>query len=325
MVKAIRIHAHGGPEVMRWEDCDPGAPGPGQLRLRTVAIGVNFRDILVRTGLHPGAALPSGLGFEAAGIVEAVGSSVEGFRAGDRVVCAGGPDRGYAEAWVVPAWRCLALPDGIDERRAAAMMVRGMTARFLLFAVHPVKRGDAILIHAAAGGVGLIVCQWARSLGATVIGTVGSEAKAEIARAHGCEHALVLGRDDFVAAAREITAGRGVDVVYDSIGRDTFEGSLRCLRPRGVLASFGESSGDPQPVPPRRLGQMGSLFLTHPSLPHYTATRAELEETAGDLFAAVLGGTVRIEVNQEYALEDAAQAHRDLESRRTTGSTILIP
>jgi NADPH2:quinone reductase len=321
--KAVRVYENGGPEVMRWEAFDPGAPGPGQLLLRHTAVAVNYRDIHVRTGLHA-VPLPTGLGIEGAGIVEAIGPDVAGFRVGDRVACAGGQDNAYAEQRIVPAWRTVKLPDAIDDRTAAAMMVRGMTARYLLFATYPVKKGDAILVHSAAGGVGLILCQWAAHLGATVIGTVGSEAKVAVARANGCAHPIMRGRDDFVAKVREITAGRGVDVVYDSVGRDTFEGSLRCLRPRGLLASFGEASGDPQPVPPRRLGQMGSLFLTHPSLPHYTATRGELEETAADLFRVVADGTVKIDVTRTYALQDAAQAQRDLESGRTTGSPVLI-
>jgi NADPH2:quinone reductase len=317
------VYENGGPEVMRWEEFDPGDPGPGQLRLRHRAVAVNYRDIYVRTGLHA-VKLPTGLGIEGAGVVEAIGPDVAGFRVGDRVACAGGPDNAYAEHRIVPAGRTLKLPDAIDDRTAAAMMVRGMTARYLLFATYPVKQGDAILVHSAAGGVGLILCQWARHIGATVIGTVGSPDKAAVARAAGCAYPIVRTGEDFVARVRGITGGRGVDVVYDSVGRDTFEGSLHCLRPRGLLASFGEASGDPDPVPPRRLGQMGSLFLTHPSLPHYTATRAELEETAADLFRVVADGTVKIDITRTYALKDAAQAHRDMETGRTTGSPVLV-
>jgi NADPH2:quinone reductase len=248
---------------------------------------------------------------------------VKDFSPGDRVATVCRPDSAYAEARIAPAARVVKLPDGIAERTAAAMMVRGMTARYLLHATYRVKPGDTILVHAAAGGVGLILCQWAKHLGATVIGTVGSDDKAAVARAHGCDH--VLRYDDFAEQVRELTDGKGVPVVYDSVGRSTFENSLKCLRPRGVLASFGESSGDPEPVSVRRLGQLGSLFVTHPSLPDYTATRAELLETANDLFAMVASGKIRIEINHSYPLREAAQAHRDVEARKTTGSVVLIP
>ena len=323
MSRRIRVYENGGPEVLRFEDFEPGEPRPGEVRLRQTAIAVNYREIYVRNGLHK-LALPTGLGIEGAGVVEAVGPGVEHLAVGQRAAACGGPDNAYAEHRIVPAWRAIALPDAIDDRTAAAMMVRGMTARYLLFATYPVKKGDTILVHAAAGGVGLILCQWAHALGATVIGTVGSPNKAELARANGCAHPLVLGRDDFVAKVKEITGGKLCDVVYDSIGKTTFEDSLHCVRPRGVLASFGESSGDPDPVPPRRLGPLGSIYLTHPSLPHYTATRAEFEACARDLFGAATDGTVKIAVNHVYPFAEAAQAHRDLEARRTTGSTILI-
>jgi len=324
-MKAIRFHATGGPDVLRLEDVPVGEPGPGQVRLRNTAIAVNFRDVLVRQGVHAVKSLPSGLGLESAGVIDALGPDVGGLEVGDRVVCVAGPDGAYAQMRVVPAQRVIPLPERIDERTAAAMMVRGMTARYLLHDTYRVRPGDTILIHAAAGGVGLIVCQWAKHLGATVIGTVGSDDKAEIARAYGCDHAIVYTRDDFVGRVRVLTGGEGVPVVYDSIGRTTFEGSLACLARRGVLASFGEASGDPDPVPPRRLGALGSIYLTHPSLSDYTATRAQLLATAADLFAIVISGGVRIAVTATYALADAARAHADMEQRRTTGSTVLIP
>jgi NADPH:quinone reductase len=322
-MKAIRIHAIGGPEVMRFEDVELGAPGPGEVRIRHSAVALNFRDVLVRRGQHAVKSLPSGLGTESAGTIDAVGPGVKDFAPGDRVATVCRPDCAYAEARIAPAARVVKLPDGIDERTAASMMVRGMTARYLLHATYKVKPGDTILVHAAAGGVGLILCQWAKHLGATVIGTVGSDEKAAVARAHGCDH--VLRYDDFAGQVRDLTDGKGVPVVYDSVGRATFENSLKCLRTRGVLASFGESSGDPPPVSVRQLGNMGSLFVTHPSLIDYTATRPELLETANDLFAIVKSGKVKIEINHEYPLRDAVQAHRDVEARKTTGSVVLIP
>jgi NADPH2:quinone reductase len=312
---------------MRLEDVPPPAPGPGEVRLAQAAVGVNFRDIYVRKGLYAGPPLPSSLGFEGAGAVEAVGPGVTRFKAGDRVACAGGPDNAYARHRVVPAERCVALPTGIDEKTAAAMMVRGMTARYLLFATYRLARGETILVTAAAGGVGLILTQWAKHLGATIIGTVGSEDKVALARKNGCDQVLVLprGASDFSARVRELAGGRGVDAVYDSVGRDTFEASLKCLRPRGHMIVYGTSSGEPEPIAPRRLNLMGSLHLTYPGLPHYTATREELERTAADLFDVVGAGIVKIAVNQSYPLAEAARAHADLESRKTTGSTILIP
>jgi NADPH2:quinone reductase len=322
-MKAIRFHQPGGHEVMRFEDVPLGEPRAGQVRIRHTAVALNFRDILVRRGQHSVPSLPSGLGSESAGVVEAVGPGVAECAVGDRVVCVAGPDGAYAEARIVPSARVLKLPHFIDDRTAACMMVRGMTARYLLHATYKVKAGDTILVHAAAGGVGLILCQWAKHLGATVIGTVGSENKTAIARTHGCDH--VLGYDDFAARVRELTGGQGVPVVYDSVGKVTFENSLKCLRPRGVLASFGESSGDPPPVSVRKLGLMGSLFVTHPSLRDYTASRQDLLETANDLFAMVGSGKIKIEINHSYPLREAAQAHRDVESRKTTGSVVLIP
>jgi NADPH:quinone reductase len=323
MVKAFRFYEHGGPDVLRLEDVATGEPQRGELRIRNTAVAVNFRDVLVRRGTHVVKEFPSGIGLESAGVVEAVGPGVDDFAIGQRVVCVTGPDTAYAQARIIPAARAIVLPPAIDERTAAAMMIRGMTARYLLKETYPVKPGDSILIHAAAGGVGQIVCQWAKHLGATVIGTVGSDEKAAVARAHGCDHALVLGKDNIVERVRGLTGGEGVPVVYDSIGKATFEDSLRCLRRRGILASFGEASGDPDPVPPRRLGQLGSLYVTHPSLGDYTATRAALVETANDLFNMVMSGKIRIDIGTTYPLAEAPRAHADLEARRTTGSIVL--
>jgi NADPH2:quinone reductase len=325
MGKAFRFYQHGGPEVMRWEDVDVPPPAAGQVRMRNTAVAVNYRDVLIRRGVHEVRAFPSGIGLESAGVVEAVGSGVTDMAVGDRIACVAGPDGAYAETRNVPAARAVKLPDSIDERTAASMMIRGMTARYLLHDTYTVRSGDAILVHAAAGGVGLILCQWAKHLGATVIGTVSTDDKAAVARAHGCDHPIVYTREDFVERVKEITEGEGVAVVYDSVGRTTFDGSMRSLRRRGVLASYGEASGDPEPVPPRKLGQLGSIWLTHPSLPDYTATRADLLNTSSDLFAMVLSGKVTIEISHSYALKDAAQAHADLEARKTTGSIVLIP
>ncbi len=324
MSKAFRIHQTGGPEVMRWEDVEVGEPGAGQVRLRHTAVAVNYRDILIRSGAHAAPSLPCGIGIESAGVIDAIGPGVSGFTIGQRVACVAGPDGAYAEMRLVPAARVVPLPPAIDERTAAAMMIRGMTARYLLRETYDVQPGDTILIHAAAGGVGLIMCQWAKHLGATVIGTVSSHAKAEIARAHGCDHVIIYTEEDFAERVRALTGGAGVPVVYDSIGKTTFERSAMCLQKRGVLVSFGEASGDPDPVPPRRLGQLGSIYLTHPSLGDYTATREALLATAGDLFEMVGSGKVKIEINHSYALKDAAQAHQDMEARKTTGSVVLI-
>jgi NADPH2:quinone reductase len=322
-MKAYRFDRHGGPEVLRFEHVPQPEPGPGEVRIRHTAVALNFRDILVRRGQHTVASFPSGLGTESAGVVEAVGDGVTDFAVGDVVATVCRPDCAYAEARIAPAARVVKLPDGIDPRTAASMMVRGMTARYLLRATYAVKPGDTIVIHAAAGGVGLIVSQWAKHLGATVIGTVGSDEKVAVAQAHGCDH--VLRYHDFAPKVRDITGGKGVPVIYDSVGRDTFENSLKCLAPRGILASFGESSGDPPPVSARMLGNMGSLFVTHPSLIHYTATRQDLLDTANDLFAMVSSGKIKIEVSRSYPLSEAAQAHRDVEARKTTGSVVLIP
>ena len=322
-MKAFRFHQPGGPEVMRFEDVTLAPPGAGEVRIRHTAVALNFRDIGVRRGQHAVPSLPSGVGTESAGVIEEVGAGVTEFKAGDRVACVARPDCAYAEARNAPAIRVVKLPDGLDERTAASMMVRGMTARYLLRATYKVQAGDTIVIHAAAGGVGQIVSQWAKHLGATVIGTVGSDDKVAVAKAHGCDH--VLRYEGFADKVREITGGKGVPVVYDSVGRATFEGSLLSLARRGILASFGESSGDPEPVSVRRLGPLGSVFVTHPSLIDYTATRAELLETANDLFTMVGSGKIKIDVNHTYALRDAAQAHRDVEARKTTGSVVMIP
>ena len=324
MSKAFRFDRHGGPEVLRFEDVELGAPGPGEVRMRNVAVAVNYRDVLMRRGTHAIRSFPSGIGLESAGVIDAVGPEVDGVAVGDRVACAGMPEGSYAELRIVPAARLIPLPAGIDERTAASMMIRGMTARSLLKDTYKVQPGDTILIHAAAGGVGLIMCQWAKHLGATVIGTVSSDEKAAVARAHGCDHPIVYTREDFAERVREITNGEGVPVVYDSIGKATFEGSLRCLRRRGVMASFGEASGDPDPMPPRRLGALGSIYLTHPSVSNYTVTRAELLAAANDLFAMVGSGKIKIEVSRTYPLRDAPRAHADLETRKTTGSIVLV-
>jgi NADPH2:quinone reductase len=323
-MKAFRIYKHGGPEVMQWEDVELPPPAAGQVRMRNTAVAVNYRDVLVRTGIHEVKSFPIGLGHESAGLVEAVGPGVTEVAVGDRVACVAPPDGSYAEARNVPAARVVPLPDDLDERTAASMMIRGMTARYLLLETYPVKAGDTIVIHAAAGGVGLIACQWAKHLGATVIGTVSTNEKAAIAKAHGCDHPIVYTREDFVARIKEITKGEGVPVVYDSVGRATFEGSMRCLRPRGVLASFGEASGHPDPIPPRQLGAMGSIYLTHPSLSHYIPTREALRRAANDLFAMVLSGKLKVAIGHTYALRDAPRAHAELEARKTTGSIVLM-
>ncbi|HQC71375.1 MAG TPA: quinone oxidoreductase [Candidatus Competibacteraceae bacterium] len=325
MTHAIRIHEYGGPEVLRWEEVAVGDPGPGELRIRHGAIGLNYIDVYHRTGLYPLPALPWTLGMEGAGRVEAVGPGVSEFKVGDRVAYASPPVGAYAEVRLMPADRVVALPDAIDERAAAAMLLQGMTAQYLLRRSYRVQAGDTILLHAAAGGVGLIASQWARHLGATVIGTVGSEAKATLARAHGCDHVIDYRRENIVERVREITGGAGVAVVYDSVGKDTFMDSLDCLRPLGMMVSFGNASGPVPAFEPGLLAAKGSLFFTRPSLMHYTARRADLLASAAELFAVVTGGAVKIEVNQTYPLAETAQAHRDLEARQTTGSTVLLP
>jgi NADPH2:quinone reductase len=324
MNHAIRIHQAGGPEVLHWEEVAVPPPAADEATLRHEAVGLNFVDIYHRSGLYP-LALPSGLGMEGAGVVEAVGRGVTDLKPGDRVAYAGGPIGAYAEKRNIPADRLVKLPAAIDCKHAAAMMLQGMTAQYLLRRTYRVQPGDAILIHAAAGGVGLITCQWAKALRATVIGTVGSDAKAALAKAHGCDHAIVYTREDFVERVKEITGGEGVPVVYDSIGKDTFTGSLDCLRPMGMMVTFGNASGPVPPLDLLELSKRGSLFITRPSLFTYTAKRADLVHSAGELFAAVTSGQVKIEVNQTYALKDAAQAQIDLAARKTTGSTVLLP
>lgn len=324
MVHAIRLNKTGGPEVLAWETVDLPSPAAGEATVRHHAVGLNFIDTYHRTGLYP-LALPSGIGLEGAGVVEAVGAGVTEVKVGDRVAYAGGPVGAYAEVRNIPAHRLLQLPASIAFNTAAAMMLQGLTTAYLLRRTYRVQAGDAVLIHAAAGGVGLIACQWAKALGATVIGTVGSTAKADIARAHGCDHVINYSSEDFVARVREITGGEGVPVVYDGVGKDTFMGSLNSLRPMGLLVSYGNASGPVDPLDLLLLSQKGSLFVTRPTLMNYTAKRADLEALGAELFEVVASGKVRIEVNQSYALKDAIQAHRDLEARKTTGSTILIP
>ena len=321
MAHAIRVHQVGGPEVLQWEKVAVGDPGPGQVKLRQEAAGLNFIDVYHRTGLYP-QPLPFTPGTEGAGVVKSVGADVEHVKPGDRVAYAG-PIGGYAEQRLIGADRLVKLPDSISSEQAAAMMLQGMTAQMLLRSVFPVAKGDTILIHAAAGGVGLIMCQWASALGATVIGTVGTDEKAELAREHGCTHPIVHSKQDFVAEVQRITDGEKLPVVYDSIGRDTFMRSMDCLKPRGLMVSFGQSSGAVEPFSPNLLAQKGSLYLTRPTMFTYTATREQLEQSAGELFAIVGSGKVRIEVQQRFPLKDAAEAHRELQARRTTGSTIL--
>jgi len=324
MSHAIRIHSFGGPEVMQWEPVDLPAPGPGEALVRQTAIGLNFIDIYERTGLYPGA-LPMGLGREAAGVVEAVGSGTKSLKPGDRVAYASGQPGAYADQRLLPADRLVKIPDGVSDRLAAAAMLKGMTAQFLLRRTFRVRAGSVAVVHAAAGGVGLIATQWARHLGATVIGVVGSEAKAAVAREHGCHEVLILGRDDLPARIRALTKGQGADVVYDSVGKDTFLPSLDSLRPLGMMVTYGNASGPVPPFQPLELAKRGSLFLTRPTLFHYIARRQDLERAARELFAVIGSGAVRIEVGQTYALRDVAQAHRELEGRRTVGSTVLLP
>ena len=325
MSRAIRIHQTGGPEVLCWEDVDVGGLGEGEVRLRQTAVGLNFIDVYHRTGLYPVSELPVVLGMEGAGVVEEVGAEVTEFRAGDRVAYASPPLGSYAEQRLMPSHRLVKLPETIDDRTAAAMMLKGLTTQYLLRRCYRVQAQDTILIHAAAGGVGLLACQWANHIGATVIGTVGSDEKAELAKNHGCHHPIVYTRDNFVEQVRELTDGQGVPVVYDSVGRDTFQGSLDCLRPLGMLVSFGQSSGSVPPVDIGMLSAKGSLFLTRPSLMTYAAKREDLLASAAELFDVVARGAVKIEIQQTYPLEQAAQAHRDLEGRKTTGSTVMVP
>ena len=325
MTRAIRIHEPGGPEVLRWEEVEVGEPGDGQVRLAQSAVGLNYIDVYQRTGLYPLPELPAILGLEAAGTVEAVGPGVQDLSPGDRVAYASPPVGAYAEARLMPADRVVKLPDGISDVQAAGMMLQGMTVQYLIRRTYRVKPGDTVLFHAAAGGVGLIACQWLKHLGATVIGTVGSEEKAALARAHGCDHTILYRAESVPERVRDLTGGAGVPVVYDSVGKDTFEGSLDSLAPLGMLVSFGNASGPVPPFNPGVLSAKGSLFLTRPTLMTYTAKREDLVAAAEDLFSVVTSGAVKIEVNQTYPLAEAAQAHRDLEARKTTGSTVLLP
>jgi NADPH:quinone reductase len=325
MSKAIRIHQTGGPEVLRWEDVEVGSPGPGEARLRQTAVGLNYIDIYHRSGLYPLPALPAVIGMEAAGVVEEIGDGVTTIFPGQRVAYASPPPGAYAEERLMPADRLVPLPDGIDDKQAAGIMLQGMTAQYLLRRTYSVQAGDPILVHAAAGGVGSILCQWGKHLGAVVIGTAGSDDKAAIARRNGCDHTVVYSREDFAQRVREITGGAGVAVVYDGVGKATFEGSLDCLRLLGMMVSYGNASGPLPPFDSSILSQKGSLFFTRPTLMHYTAKTEDLQASAKELFDVVLGGYVRIAINQTHPLKDAAQAHRDLEARKTTGSTVLLP
>lgn len=319
---AIRVHQTGGPEVLSWEGIEVGSPGPGQVRLAQAAVGLNYIDVYHRTGYYP-QPLPFVPGVEGAGTVEAVGEGVTDLKVGDRVAY-GGPIGAYTGVRLIAADRLIKLPDGISFDQAAAMMLQGMTAQVLLRQAYPIKAGDMVLIHAAAGGTGLILCQWAASLGATVIGTVSSEAKAELARENGCHHPIVYTRQDFVAEVDRITGGHKLPAVYDSVGRDTFLRSLDCLRPRGMMVTFGQASGPVAPITPVLLSKKGSLYLTRPSLFDYIDRRTDLEATARDLFDAIMSGKVRVNINQRHPLRDAAKAHAELESRSTTGSTVLV-
>src|SRR5882724_9503467 len=323
MAKALRFHETGGPEVLRLEEVEVGKPAPDEAQVRHTAIGVNFIDVYDRTGLYP-TTLPSGLGREAAGVVSAVGRKVKGLRVGNRVAYTVPRPGAAAELSNVPADRLVKIPKGVSDQQAAAIMMKGLTAHYLLRRTYRVAKGDYILVHAAAGGVGLVLCQWAKSLGAKVIGVVGSQAKADLARKNGCRYTLILGQDDVVARVKEITRGEGVAVVYDSIGKDTFMQSLDCLRRLGMMVTFGNASGPVPPIAPLELSKRGSLFLTRPTLFSYTATRAMLTKAAQELFAVVAQGAVRVHIGQTYALRDAAQAHRDLEARKTVGSTVLV-
>jgi NADPH:quinone reductase len=322
MAHAIRFHKTGGPEVLVWEDVEIGKPGPGQARLRQTAVGLNYVDTYFRAGVYP-TQMPSGLGTEGAGVVEEIGPGVTDVKIGDRVAYAGGPLGAYAEARLIPADRLIVLPPSITDRQGAAMMLQGLTVQYLIRRTYRVQKGDTILIHAAAGGIGLILCQWAKHLGATVIGTVSTDAKAELAKANGCHHPIVYTREDFVARVKDITVGKLLPVVYDSVGKDTFMKSLDCLRPLGLMVSFGQASGKVEPFDAGILAAKGSLYLTRPTLNTYAAKREDLVAAAKELFDVVASGAVKITVNQTYALKDAAQAHRDLEGRKTTGSTVF--
>ncbi len=323
MTHAVRIHAYGDADVLRWEEMDVGRPGRGEVLLRQTACGLNYIDVYQRTGLYPAGDLPAVLGMEAAGVVEAMGEGVSGLSVGDRVaypMCQGA----YAEVRVIAADKLVRLPDSISDEQAAAMMLKGLTAHYLLFRSYPVQAGDNILVYAAAGGVGLLLCQWAKHLGATVIGCVGSPAKAELARANGCDHTILYRDEDIPSMVRQLTGGVGVAAAYDSIGKATFMDSLDSLRPFGVMVSYGNASGPVEPFNPAILAPKGSLYVTRPTLATHIATRELLEDGAERLFSTVTDGLLRIQINQRCALSDTAQAHRDLEARKTTGSTVLL-
>ena len=324
MTKAIRFYETGSPDVLRWEDFDPGMPGPGEIRMRTSAVGLNFIDTYQRSGLYP-VPLPSGLGMEGAGTIVALGEGVTGLHVGQRIAYPSSPLGAYAEERLLPAKSAVPLPDHIDDRMAAAIMLKGMTAEALLRRVFRVKAGDTILWHAAAGGVGLIACQWARHLGVNVIGTVGSDDKMQLARDHGCAHVINYSREDFVARVRDITDGKGVAVVYDSVGKATWPQSLDCIQPGGTMVSFGNASGVIPAFDPLELSRHGSLYLTRPTLFDYVATTEELDASAAALFEVIASGRVKIGINRRFPLAQAAEAHRALEASETTGSTLLIP
>lgn len=323
-VKAIRVHKYGGPEVLQFEEVELAEPGEGEARVRHTAIGLNFIDTYHRSGLYP-MELPTGLGSEAAGIIDAVGPGVTEVKPGDRVVYTGRPANSYSEFRNFSAWQCVQVPDGVSDEQAAATFLKGLTAWYLLRRSYPVQAGDTVLLYAAAGGVGSIASQWAKSLGATVIGVVSTDAKAELARSNGCDHIIMADNPDVAGAVRELTGGEGVAAVYDSVGKDTFMASLDSLRPHGVMVTFGNATGPVDPVAPVELAKRGSLFLTRPILFDFIGTREDLLAAAGELFAVIASGAVKISINQRYALKDAAQAHIDLENRKTTGSTILLP
>jgi NADPH2:quinone reductase len=323
MPYAMKIYEHGGPEVMSWEEVEVGKPGPGEVRVRNTAVGLNYIDTYHRSGLYP-MQLPMTLGSEGAGVIEAVGPRVKGFKVGDRVAYAQ-PIGAYAEVVLRPVARLVKIPSGIEDQTAAAMMLKGMTAWYLCRRTYRVKKGDTIVVHAAAGGVGQILCQWTKSLGATVIGTVGSEEKAALAKKAGCKHVIVTSHENIPERVKAITKGKGVPVVYDGVGKDTFTDSLDCLAPLGLMASFGNASGAVPPVNIGMLAAKGSLFLTRPTLVNYTSTPEDLATAARELFAVVKKGAVKIKINQTYPLREAAQAHMDLQNRKTTGSTVLLP
>ena len=323
MAKAIRIHEYGAPKVMRWEEFDPGTPGAGEVLVRNTAVGVNFIDVYTRTGLYPGP-LPGGLGSEAAGVVVAVGKKVRQLKPGDRVVYMSTPQGAYCEQKVCAAEALHKIPAGISDEQAAALMLKGLTAHYLLRRTFRVKKGDTILVHAAAGGVGLILCQWARHLGARVIGITSTDEKARLAKRNGC-HQVILAKEDQAARVKQITRGNGVDVVYDSVGKDTFMASLDCLRPMGMMVSYGNASGPAPAISPLELMRRGSLFLTRPTGQHYFASREDREKGLRELFSLVKKGIIKVRIGQRFPLKDAARAHRELEARRTVGATVLLP